>query len=458
MNTQLWGATPTGLDRASRLFNIATIWRASFLSLTAVLCAGLMIVNAQAAFQAVDTFDSLNLADINGQNGWDADPGSGEVVLDPAGGGNQVLKVLTESGEMFKAASIAQGTTRMLFQRLRFEEHGRYSFGLSSATNPLEYVDFRAELGMAAATASDPSNDLRVANGLDTEIYDVLTTLEPGIWYNVWVLVDNSSETYQVWLNSNSGGDATAGDQLSNSAGETLFEFRKTPGTDLNTFFIKTGSGDNPLNGRFYIDDIYLEDSGDTNLSNPAGTPAADLVDLSGTVQDQGGTGLCAMVLASGQYTFSCNPNGPFSLTDLPRESDGTVKRQVYVDGFFPEIDVLQGSIDETVVMTRAGTCPDYNLPYDPGVFPGSAGNRIDISGTVLLQDTQTPVCAMVLANGQSTFSCDGSGGYALNIPLDANGQFKLQVYADGFAPTVLRFDEFSVDNDVRMARAAECQ
>ena len=97
-------------------------------------------------------------------------------------------------------------------------------------------------------------------------------------------------------------------------------------------------------------------------------------------------------------------------------------------------------------------------MPYDPAVLPGSAGKRIDISGRVLLKNSQTPLCAMVLANGQYMFSCDGTGRYALNIPLDTNGQFKLQVYADGFAPAVQAFDEFSVVNDVRMARAVECQ
>jgi hypothetical protein len=91
-------------------------------------------------------------------------------------------------------------------------------------------------------------------------------------------------------------------------------------------------------------------------------------------------------------------------------------------------------------------------------VFPGSAGNRLDISGTVLLQNTQTPVCAIVLANGQFMFSCGGSGSYNLNIPLDANGQYNLQVYAQGFAPLTQRFDEFSPDNEVRLARASECQ
>ena len=157
------------------------------------------------------------------------------------------------------------------------------------------------------------------------------------------------------------------------------------------------------------------------------------------------------------KFDFSCNPNGPYSLLDLPTESDGTVTRQVYVDGFFPSVATLTGSTNETVVMTRANNCPDYNSFPAPGVFPGSAGNQINISGTVLLQDTATPVCALVLANGQFTFSCDDTGSYALNIPLDTSGQFKLQVYADGFAPTIQSFDENSATNDVRMAQAAEC-
>jgi hypothetical protein len=181
-------------------------------------------------------------------------------------------------------------------------------------------------------------------------------------------------------------------------------------------------------------------------------------VDLSGTIKTAGGTDICAMVLASGQYMFSCNPAGVFSLSDLPRENNGTVKRQIYADGFFPKIDILSGTTDDDVVMTRSGACPSYNDPYDPAVMPGSAGKRIDIAGKVLLQDSQTPLCAMVLANGQYMFSCDGTGSYALNIPLDNNGQFKLQVYADGFAPTIQTFDEFSPSNDVRMARAVECQ
>jgi hypothetical protein len=189
-----------------------------------------------------------------------------------------------------------------------------------------------------------------------------------------------------------------------------------------------------------------------TDFDDPA------YVDLTGEVETSDGTKICAMVLASGQYMFSCNPTGPFSLIDLPRESNGTVKRQIYAQGFFPKVDVLTASTVETVVMTPSGTCPDYNSFPQPGVYPGSAGKFIYIGGKVLLQDSQTPLCAMVLANGQYMFSCDGTGNYSLRIPLDNNGQFKLQVYADGFAPWTGRFDEFKTTNVVRMARATECQ
>ena len=184
----------------------------------------------------------------------------------------------------------------------------------------------------------------------------------------------------------------------------------------------------------------------------------AAAADIDGTVETSDGTGLCSMVLASGQYIFTCNPNGPLSLKNLPTESNGTVKRQVYVDGFFPRVDILPGSKDETVSMIRSGTCPSYNTPYSPAFVPGSAGMWINISGTVFLQDSQTPVCSMVLANGQYVFTCDGTGNYAMRIPLDTNGQYKLQVYADGFAPNVQRFDEHSASNVVRMTRSVECQ
>lgn len=88
------------------------------------------------------------------------------------------------------------------------------------------------------------------------------------------------------------------------------------------------------------------------------GSVEAMAVDLSGRVQTSDGTPLCALVLASGRSMFSCNPSGPFNLTGLPTESDGTIKLQVYVDGFLPYSTRLTNFGFQTVVMTRSGSCP----------------------------------------------------------------------------------------------------
>ena len=73
-------------------------------------------------------------------------------------------------------------------------------------------------------------------------------------------------------MNSDPGGAAHATDQLENSAAEDLFGFRTATEKDLVNFFVKTGGGNSPVTGRFYIDDIYLEDTDKVNLDNPLGS------------------------------------------------------------------------------------------------------------------------------------------------------------------------------------------
>lgn len=264
---------------------------------------------------------------------------------------------------------------------------------------------------------------------------------------SVVVGMGESSSWGEAFRWTSSGGMKSVASILT-AAGVDLTSWRLTSATGVSADgYTIVGYGNNPDGNT----EAWIADLSD---ASPATTP----VYLSGTIKTADNMDICAMVLASGQHMFSCNPVGVFSLADLPRESNGTVKRQIYADGFLPEVDTLTDSTDEALVMTRSGACPSYNTPYDSGFFPDSADKKIGISGAVLIQDTQTPVCAMVLANGQFMFSCDGTGKYALNIPLDTNGQFKLQVYADGFAPTIQTFDEFQAMNDVRMARASECQ
>jgi hypothetical protein len=216
----------------------------------------------QAAFVLVDDFEGLSPGSIDGQNNWQAPGDSGTVVVDPVALDNQLLKVITESNYLHKPAAIPNETARMLFLRFRIGNQLNFSFGISDATMPDQFDDFESELGLRNAT-----QELRVNNGGS---YDVLVTLLADTWYNLWMRIDNDTDTTTVWLNDVPGADAVETDILENDEGTTVFQFRNG-GTvrDLLTFFIKTGGGNSQNSGPLYIDDIYLEDSDVLNLKNP---------------------------------------------------------------------------------------------------------------------------------------------------------------------------------------------
>ena len=86
-----------------------------------------------------------------------------------------------------------------------------------------------------------------------------------------------------------------------------------------------------------------------------------------------------------------------------------------------------------------------------------SATTFINIYGTVTQGTDNAPVCAMVLANGKHMFSCDGTGRYTLTIPLDAQGNYKLQVYADGYLPNVNTYSGAVLSKRVYMDRPLDC-
>lgn len=88
------------------------------------------------------------------------------------------------------------------------------------------------------------------------------------------------------------------------------------------------------------------------------------------------------------------------------------------------------------------------------GIHSVNAQNRVEASGRVLAGNT--PVCALVLINGQSAFSCGGDGRYDLDVPLDNNGMITAQVFASGFAPVRTTISPGqAVGYDVQMARVS---
>ena len=173
------------------------------------------------------------------------------------------------------------------------------------------------------------------------------------------------------------------------------------------------------------------------SVTGESGTFTATISDNDGWETIQGtvtydGTPLCAMVLANGQYMFSCDPYGEYQLS-VPLDGNGEITLFVFVDGLAPfKVTSEPSSLPSNIEMQLAS--PDSKTPTVTSTVVESTDTSgwVKIGGFVTLDGT--PLCAMVLANGQYMFSCSGDGSYSLDVPLD-NGLITLFVFVDGLQP-----------------------
>ena len=139
-----------------------------------------------------------------------------------------------------------------------------------------------------------------------------------------------------------------------------------------------------------------------------------DWTNINGTVS-YNGTPVCAMVLANGQYMFTCSGDGSFNL-DVPLDGNGQITVFAFCEGLAPF---------EQVIYPAEGQGMQIELAS------GEGGSGMDVTSTLTTINTTwvklegtvsydgTPVCAMVLANGQYMFTCSGDGSYSLDVPID---------------------------------------
>lgn len=77
---------------------------------------------------------------------------------------------------------------------------------------------------------------------------------------------------------------------------------------------------------------------------------------------------------------------------------------------------------------------PELKRWLDPSPLESDATIRVSGKVTTQLQ-LPTPVCGLMLINGQHMFTCNGAGEYELNVPTDHNGDLHILFFADGFSP-----------------------
>lgn len=272
------------------LANVVTLSRINAMQLL-LACVFTLLFSANLPAQAaegdacngfclIDNFDGRLNGSIRSQGNWVTNPAGsldGAIVTDrpPAAFTGKALMV-DPNGVQFRGnayiplnnATIADGETGTLFFQIYADDlNDTYShFGLTDLATPRltdngtgntsVYTDFEAQFTLDRGR-------MRIKHG-GASLY--LTNIFPASQtrYNVWMVVDNATDTYEVYVQGGVHTTPVKGD----SNGLSTFNFRNgAAANDLQTVFSVT-SPDVVLTSKRYIDNIYVDPSSE-NLSDP---------------------------------------------------------------------------------------------------------------------------------------------------------------------------------------------
>jgi hypothetical protein len=231
----------------------------------------MLVASVNATAVLVDDFDSYGLGQVDTvTTKW---KGTADVTIetDPTDPENQVIRLWENSGTqkavygiLDSAASIPQGATKTVFLRFRATSTIDSAFGLTNVDAP----DVGGqEWGQFGPQVSVLGGNFRVRNSGSWQVAGPYTPLQ---WYNLWMVIDNASDTMRVYLHSRPDQAATEADRVT-AGGATSFGFRNAITDTLDRFYWR---GQNPGGDRWvWIDDLHVMDG--VSLSNPLKTGAA---------------------------------------------------------------------------------------------------------------------------------------------------------------------------------------
>ena len=231
-------------------------------------------------FCLLDNFDDKLNGSIRSQGAWQTNPAGaldGAFITDrpPSPFAGKALQV-DPNGVQFRGNAylplennkILDGSTGTLFFQIYTDDiDDSYShFGLTDLQNPrltdsgsgqvTLYTDFEMQFTLNQGVFS-------VNNGVTTVPLTNLSA-ESANLYNVWLIADNFSDTYEVYVQGGAHSDPTKG--FYNTLGEFNFRNRQTS-SDLQTVYSITSSDLIPQTKR-YFDNIYI-DPDNKNITNP---------------------------------------------------------------------------------------------------------------------------------------------------------------------------------------------
>ncbi|YCM43054.1 PEP-CTERM sorting domain-containing protein [Verrucomicrobiaceae bacterium 227] len=240
---------------------------------TGLTALALSMTHASAVFVALDDFESYTAnSAVDGQNGWSAS-GDTNFVADPDNAGNQVLSsaettAVTTTNVSRSIPTISTTGTGTIFFRARASATADFVIGSSDIAIPGagSWGDFEGYMRFNLGNI-----DVRDEGGFaNAGVYNA------DEWYNVWLVLDHTTDTSTLYFNQGTEDATTAAASGGfRTSGNTVHD-------EILSIFIRN----NDAASAGFIDDIHVDNTG-ANLTNPAPTaaipePATSLLALLG--------------------------------------------------------------------------------------------------------------------------------------------------------------------------------
>jgi hypothetical protein len=134
-----------------------------------------------------------------------------------------------------------------------------HNFGLADQadTNAVNFGDYEAQVRLRSGTPGTFEFDARDGIGFTDALAGGLPT---NTWHNVWMVVDQTSDTYDIYLNTGTA-DATAGNKLNAAP----LAFRNGTSDGLNQVLALAGAA--PIDNAVRYDDLFF--LAGVDLTNP---------------------------------------------------------------------------------------------------------------------------------------------------------------------------------------------
>lgn len=321
-----------------------------------------------AAFVEIDNFEGYVVGSgINNQGDWTSESSEIQVTVDPANAANKVLLLSTTAEGNFKAYNDSQvinvpnGTTGTLFTRFRMASGVlNVNFGLSDLAAPgaNTYNDFESQVRTLNGVL-----DARDGSGFQSLSGDGASVDDSDIWYQLWMIANNDSDTVTLYIQSDDDPSFTTQTELISADPPTGFRFGTSDA--LASLYIVI----NVIGADVYFDDFWIDSSG-ANLTNPIGgdepvTAVADDIEL--------GVGGALIFDPTENDTGGTDSS---SITIVTQPSQGTV-------------EISNGKVTYKHTGSIAGVDSfRYSISNIADTFDDEADVSITISGNLRLENT----------------------------------------------------------------------